>query len=283
MKNSEINIRDPYVLVYDNKYYLYGTRGNTCWGKADGFDVYVGIDLENWEEYKNVFHNDGDFWADRNYWAPEVYKVGDSFYMFASFKSETRRRGTQILKSDSPIGSFYPISDGPVTPEEWECLDGTLYFENNKPYMVFCHEHRQVIDGEMCLLPLSDDFSHALSEPILLFHASDSPYVVPLENGHEITDGPFFYRCENGELLMIWSSFGKSGYLQAVARSKSGKLEGPWTHEDLPLFEKDGGHGMLFKGLDGKMYLTLHAPNQTLQERPVFFAISEKDGHLVLE
>lgn len=35
-KTSEINIRDPFVLPWDGKYYLYGTRGETCWGLADG-------------------------------------------------------------------------------------------------------------------------------------------------------------------------------------------------------------------------------------------------------
>ena len=29
MKSNEINIRDPYILHYDGKYYLYGTRSET--------------------------------------------------------------------------------------------------------------------------------------------------------------------------------------------------------------------------------------------------------------
>lgn len=41
MRREDIDIRDPYVLVHDGKYYLYGTRSATCWGEADGFDCYV--------------------------------------------------------------------------------------------------------------------------------------------------------------------------------------------------------------------------------------------------
>ena len=37
---SEIQIRDPYVVLLDGKYYLYGTTGNNCWGKGYGFDAY---------------------------------------------------------------------------------------------------------------------------------------------------------------------------------------------------------------------------------------------------
>ena len=46
MRLSDINLRDPFVLVHEGRYYLYGTRGATCWGPATGFDVYVSADLE---------------------------------------------------------------------------------------------------------------------------------------------------------------------------------------------------------------------------------------------
>ena len=38
---SEIQIRDPYVVLLDGKYYLYGTTGNNCWGEGYGFDAYI--------------------------------------------------------------------------------------------------------------------------------------------------------------------------------------------------------------------------------------------------
>lgn len=46
MKGDEIHIRDPYVLPYEGKYYLYGTRSATCWGQVDGLDCYVSEDLK---------------------------------------------------------------------------------------------------------------------------------------------------------------------------------------------------------------------------------------------
>lgn len=30
MHTSEINIRDPFVLLHEGVYYLYGTRSETC-------------------------------------------------------------------------------------------------------------------------------------------------------------------------------------------------------------------------------------------------------------
>ena len=35
MKREEINIRDPFVLVDEGKYYLYGTRSETAWTDAE--------------------------------------------------------------------------------------------------------------------------------------------------------------------------------------------------------------------------------------------------------
>lgn len=50
MKKEQINIRDPFVLFENNKYYMYGTRGKNFGRKTSGFDVYISDDLENWSE-----------------------------------------------------------------------------------------------------------------------------------------------------------------------------------------------------------------------------------------
>ena len=47
MNREKVNIRDPYILLHEGIYYLYGTRSATCWGEADGFDCYKSEDLEN--------------------------------------------------------------------------------------------------------------------------------------------------------------------------------------------------------------------------------------------
>ena len=282
MKNCDIHIRDPFVLVHGGKYYMYGTRGATCWGEADGFDVFVGDDLENWDGPFAVFHNDGSFWADKHYWAPEVHEYRDAFYMFASFKKDGVNRGTQILRADTPMGPFKPHSDGPVTPRDWGCLDGTLYIsKEQKPYMVFCHEWTQVKDSEMCVMELSEDLTTAVGEPSLLFKASEQPGVHGWE-GNFVTDGPFLRRLQSGTLIMIWSTQGAQGYCQAVAVSDNGEIDGKWCLSPDLLFEKDGGHGMIFTGLDGQLYITLHAPNETPNERPFFYKLREAGDSFVL-
>ena len=285
MRTEEINIRDPFVLTTEKGYYLYGTRGPDCWGKADGFDVYFSTDLNEWQGPSVCFRNDGTFWADRNYWAPEVHLWQGYYYMFASFKHPDRRRGTAILKADRPEGPFVPWSDGPVTPPGWECLDGTFYVSGNGvPYMVFCHEWVQAGDGEICALPLTTDLKQAAGDPLVLFHASDAPWSRTVHHSSgkdgQVTDGPFLWKTEDGALLCLWAGFSEDGYTEGIARSDNGEITGCFTQLE-PLFRRDGGHGMVFRSREGKLYLTLHTPNEHLKEHPVFCPVKEQRGTLI--
>lgn len=285
LTNREINIRDPFVLVHDGKYYLYGSRGGETWGHGTGLDVYVGDDLENWEGPFLAFAPPHGFWSDYQFWAPEVHRVGDGFYMFATFKSETRHRGTQILRADSPMGPFLPITEYPVTPSDWECLDGTLYTDGEgKHSIVFCHEWTQIGDGEICALPLTDDLTAAAGEPVVLFKASSAGWPKTVSEGHAcyVTDGPFLYRTSAGRLLLLWSSFTEKGYAEAAAYSEDGTLYGTWRHDPVLLSDRDGGHGMLFTTMNGELTFVMHTPNTSGKERPVFRKVRDLGTSLQL-
>ena len=56
MKLTEINIRDPFILKFNEKYYMYGSRV----GVQTGFDVYESRDLLNWSNPKSVFEITSD-------------------------------------------------------------------------------------------------------------------------------------------------------------------------------------------------------------------------------
>ena len=285
MKRSEIHIRDPFILPYNGKYYLYGSRGSEVWGvSATGLDVYVSNDLENWSEPKEIFTRTKDFWADRHYWAPEVYAYNGAFYMFASFKSAARRRATLVLKSDAPDGKFTVHSEGSITPPDWEALDGTLYIsKKGEPYMIFCHEWVQIKTGEVCAVKMSADLKCAVGEPFTLFKADEASWIKSGEGGIYVTDGPFPYRCADGTLILLWSSIGSEGYTEAIAVSDNGDIDGKWVQRDELLFKKDGGHGMIFKTFDDRLILLLHEPNEHPFERPAYFEIEDRDGMIYIK
>lgn len=283
---NDINIRDPFVLFDDGKYYMYGTRAKNFGIKVGGFDVYVSEDLENWSQPIECFNSDKHDMNIEVNWAPEVHKYKDNYYMFATFtRKSCKLRGTYILKADNPLGPFTPHSKGIVTPEEWECLDGTLYIsKDGKPYVVFCHEHTQIINGTICYAPLSDDLTETIGDAITLFRASD-PYwadKIDDEKEHRITDGPFMYRTKTGELLMLWSTFIKHQYAECLVKFTDGEIGMNFEHLP-PLVDDDGGHGMLFNDKDGNLWLTYHSPNQTDYERPHFVSVEDAGNTIIIK
>lgn len=286
--HSEIQIRDPFVFVENGKYCLYGTTDLNCWhGKAEGFEAYVSDDLTHFEPMGRVFSPSDDFWGTENFWAPEMHKYHDAYYLFASFKAPGHRRATSILKAFSPLGPFHPWGAEQATPGAWECLDGTLHVDSNGfPWIVFCHEWVQEGGGTICACRLKEDLSGPIGEAQTLFAASDVPWTKKIRHSSGIegyvTDGPYMYKPSNGQLWMLWSSMSETGYAIGLSVSNTGQIPGPWRHQETPLFSGDGGHGMVFRGLDNILRLAIHTPNHTPDERPVFLPIKETANGFVL-
>ena len=274
IKREEIRIRDPFIYTdrENNCYYMYGTTDlveNKIVAR-NTFSVYRSTDLESFEGPKVIF--DGGkcgFWADRDFWAPELHKYNGKYYLFASCKADGKHRATHIFVCDTPDGQFLPLTEEPITPWDWECLDGTFWVEDGKPYVIFSHEWTQVGDGEIWAAELKEDLTGRVGEPFMLFRASDNPNVNELRghSGAYVTDGPFLYR-ENGKLRMMWSSFYDGRYLVIDAWSDS--IRGKWEHGGSR-FDFDGGHAMLFEKLDGTRMISLHVPNAINKERATFF------------
>ena len=274
LKREDIRIRDPFILP-DRKqgiYYMYGTTAliDNSFHTQNTYSVYKTKDLENFEGPIVVFDgNTCDFWGDRDFWAPEVHLYNGKYYLFGSCCSETQLKATHIFVSDSPEGPFLPVSPEPATPREWACIDGTLWVENSTPYVVFCHEWSQIKNGEICAIPLADDLSKPIGEPVTLFAAHDNPFVTEHDyegSGNYVTDGPFLFR-EDGKLKMIWSSFYNRRYL--VLEAEADSLLGEWTHKGSR-FDFDGGHAMIFETLAGQKMISLHRPNAIGKERATF-------------
>ena len=279
MKIIESNVeklRDPFVLVDGENYYMYGT-GWVAY-RSNG-------NLQKWEKLPGELVEIPKNFKD-NKWAPEVYKYRNAYYMFTTYQSEaTKHRGCTILKSEKPEGPFIEISNGHVTPKDWDCIDGTFYIdEEGQPWMIFVHEWVCTEDhvGRMAAAKLSEDLTHLISEPVELFRADEPDWAKWKNREASITDGCFMYRDEADRLCMLWSNFDITGYCVASAHSDNGKVDGKWIHEKELIFSKelsgeyDGGHGMLFRGFDGCTYLAIHSPNAKKGDRlekPVFIPV----------
>lgn len=303
-KLADINIRDPYILPDREAgiYYMYRTSDSKdSDGKIrGGVEVFTSRDLENWEGPEEVMRIPDGNGLTGTVWAPEVHALNGRYYLFATINSDIKwkkslpgwgdftRRGTQIFRSDSPKGPFVPFDKVPHTPGMM-ALDGTLWVENGTPYMIYCHEWVELGDGTMELIELAPDLSRTIGMPEVLFCGSAPDWSTGLENSAGlpngyVTDGCFLYRTKSGKLLMIWSSFSNGDYAIGIAESATGSVRGPWRQQEKPLFVRNGGHGMIFRTLDGGLRLILHQPNSPLgAERAKIFRLEDTGDTLILK
>lgn len=293
---EDIYIRDPYILADRESgwYYLYRTSTSQNENGADigGVELFRSRDLKKWTGPQKVFTVPEDNWITGPVWAPEVHYYKGKYYLFATLNSHLTWkkkkedwpaytfRGTQIFYADKPEGPFLPFDRIPHTPMDYMALDGTLWEEEGKPYMVYCREWVEVVDGTMELIELQPDLSSTVGQSMRLFCASDAPWT-PANRPSYVTDGCFLYKTKTGKLLMIWSSFAETGYAVGIAESTTGKVAGPWKQHPEPLMDENGGHGMLFRTFDGNLCLVLHQPNSPGgQERARLFEIEDRGDTL---
>ena len=274
-------MRDVCILPDEatQTYYMVGPGRNSV-------RVYTSKDLKMWQGPRTIFSPPADIWGDirvLSIWAPEMHKYKGKYYLFLTFDTRNMfeeqwpnwrprvTRGSTIFVSDSPFGPFEPFANHSTLPTDMMTLDATLYVENGKPYIVYCHEWVQICNGTIEYMGLTDDLSETIGEPILLFRGSDGPWqIIYATEGCFVTDGCYFYKSKSGKLMMIWSGFGKGRYTVGLAISDSGKLAGPWRQQAEPLYQKDGGHGMLFETFDGKLMMVLHSPNNRAAQPRIF-------------
>jgi hypothetical protein len=282
-------------------YYLYVANNPLLSNvKGVGTMVYRSRDLKHWSDPIVVFRPGPELWAQNGAWAPEVHRWRGHWYLFTTLHNPKKplpvprpnasgipvqipqiQRGTIVAVSDSLLGPFTAVDpEGPVTPQSFMTLDGTLYKDGKgRPWMVYAHEWVQKIDGTMEAIPLKKDLSGADGRPIHLFKGSDATWIseeMPSPSANQIlpyvTDGPQLIHLPGGALAMLWSTYEKTinnsngtvtgHYVVTYAVSPSGKLHGPWNQR-RPLLRHDTGHAMVFhtratKGRKSRPMLIAH-------------------------
>ena len=296
---DEISMSDPYVYPdgKTNTYYLTGTGGR----------LYRSKDLKMWTGPYPAIDLTGTWMDGLFVAAAEIHRIGGKYYYAGTWSDHgsliqavprrynVPRNQTQLLVADSPEGPYTPLAadhEFCLGPEDWDIIDGTLYEENGVVYLVFVHEWTQLIDGTMDFMPLSRDLTHRTAEPTTIFRASEASWSKEMNSIGEatfgmkmpgwVTDGPQMFRTKTGKLGMLWSTWGIHRYLQGVAYSESGTINGPWIQAEKPLKEDNSGHGMIFTTFEGKRLLIIHHAEGNGPRKPQLYEIDDSGDRLVL-
>lgn len=139
---------------------MYGTGG----GANRGFSAYSSKDLVNWKPEGQVYFQDNkNGWSDPDaawggaYWAPEVYKVKDKYYLFYSAQwkvnptKELENFKIGVAVSNKPTGPFVDLAPKPLFDPGYPIIDANVFFDSDgKSYLYYSRAaYKHPIESEI--------------------------------------------------------------------------------------------------------------------------------------
>ena len=200
-------------------------------------------------------------WVSGDYWAPEVYQVGEKYVMF--FTGRWKETGTLrigVAVSDAPQGPYEDAIGGPLFDPGYAVIDGTLFYgSDGTPYMIYSRDCSENIVGSyheshLYGIQLADDLLSVVGEGVLLT-TPDCEWELKSGDYHW-NEGPFVLAHE-GKYYLYYSANGYAQKEYAVGVAVADHPMGPYTKQAnnpiLNYVEKDGnvlvsgpGHNSFF-------------------------------------
>jgi beta-xylosidase len=207
-------------------------------------------------------------WGDRWFWAPEVYYVDGTFYMYYSADEHIC-----VATSDSPLGPFVQAEQKPMIADE-KCIDNSLFIdEEGTPWLYFVRFN----DGlNIWVAELEEnlvDIKPGTMKPCI--HVSQAwENVWP-----RVNEGPYVIRHKD-IYYMTYSANSYESPFYGVGYATSENPAGPWEkYEGNPILQKPGdlvgtGHSALFRDKSGNLRIVFHAHNDERSIHPRHMYIS---------
>ncbi len=260
-------IADPYILLFNNKYYAYGTR-------TKGFEVFISDDLKHWRRGNRLALDPEDSWGTKWYWAPEVYYVESKkkFYMYYTVDEHIC-----VATSDSPEGPFVQEEERPIREEK--CIDASLFIDDDgKPYLYFVRfTGGNVIWG----VELNDDLKSVKEKTLTKCIQAEDAWELKQS---KVVEGPSLLK-KNGSYYLIYSANHFRSQDYAVGYATADSPLGPWKkYKRNPILRWDKtfvnglvgtGHGAPFMSKDGCYKYIFHAHSGSNRVEPRSSYISD--------
>lgn len=240
---------DPFIILYNNTYYAYGTN------EPDGISVYTSDDLKTWTKAQNLALHKKDSWANRWFWAPEVYYIKEKNKFFMYYSADEH---ISVATSDSPLGPFVDEKKRPMLEGE-KSIDNSLYIDDDgKAYLYFDRFN----DGlNIWVAELEDDLQTIKKSTMTKCINVSQPWE---EIWPRVNEGPFITK-HKGIYYLTYSANSYESPFYGVGYATSTSPMGPWTKYDKnPILQKPEdlvgiGHSAMFKDKKGKLKIVFHA------------------------
>ncbi|RAV98231.1 glycoside hydrolase family 43 protein [Pseudochryseolinea flava] len=265
VKGDTIELADPTIFPYDEKFYLYGTVEKSS---RNGFQVYVSRDLKSWElSEKNDGYalKKGDAFGRSGFWAPQVFFHHGQFYM-----AYTANEQIAIAKSDSPLGPFTQTKKDSLS-STMKQIDPFVFIDDDGTKYLY---HVRLTNGNRIFVSeMNDDLSGVKSETTKECVSGIERWENTQSVPWPVTEGPTVIK-QDGIYYMFYSAndFRNPDYAVGYATSKHPL--GPWTkYSGNPILVRDmfgingTGHGDLFK-VKRQWYYVFHTHHSNARTGP---------------
>lgn len=258
---------DPFVFKDDDgTYYMYVT--------GQGFPCFSSKDMVTWKYETNVFRKATAKWATQNFWAPELVKLGNTYYLHYSAAADNGIMRIGMAKSSSPKGPFQDISDKPFFMQAIDkgCIDSHIFFDDDvKVYMYYSNAlSTNPIPGtnkrrsEMWVVELAADLTATIGEAKLLFYPSQSWEFKSSASDYWNEGGIMLKHKEKYYLMYSANCYCKNDY--AIGYATSDSPLGPFIkYVNNPVLSKTSlvsgpGHHCVVKSPDdSEMFCVYHS------------------------
>jgi xylan 1,4-beta-xylosidase len=246
---------DPSVIRVGDTYWATATTS----GWAPAFSLLQSKDLANWKVFGSVFTTKPE-WTDGNYWAPEITKLGSTYYVYYAAKNKANGRMCLAAATSSRVQGPYK-DHGPMICQEAGSIDAMPVVDERGNKFLFWKEdgNSMKLPTPIWVQPLSGDGLKLVGKPIEVIR-NDADWE------KELVEGPFVFKRGT-----YWYMFyaGSScctkncSYQVGVARSKN--LLGPWEkYANNPIIApnevwKCPGHGSVITDTQGRQFFMYHA------------------------
>jgi beta-xylosidase len=268
---------DPFVLFDKGIYYLYATSA------GDGFKYWTSQNLSDWEEKGYSFRKTDKSWGKNSFWAPEVIKYNNKFFMIYSASGETMYgNGMRICLavSDNPGGPFTDIY-APLFDSGFQCIDGHIFVDDDgKPYLFYemvglvgeLRNNNGYLWGVTMGVELSPDLSKRLNEQKLCLYTSQA-WEGPESMLARSNEGMTIFK-NNGVYYMTYSGNHYADPNYGVGYAVSDKPLGMWVkYKNNPILKQDRsigvsgpGHNSIIKSPDQKEWFIVYHSHADLRK-----------------
>ena len=287
------NIRDPFIMLEGDTYYLTGTIPPYWDGKSEGVKLWKSADLLHWEEIGFILHRsvaDTDSWFRDYWWAPEIHKKDGRFYLTVNCRNDALGIGQNPLLavSDRIDGDYVLLNaDRPLFTKE-KCERGEVAIPDGNDANLFTD-----VDGKTYITVCSWDgiFLYEIDLKTATLIGEPTLVVPPSSDGWDTKNEGQFIIKHGGRYYCFYSSFTRS-YEVGVTTADS--IRGPWVKDSRnPLITPLGvdgllhsGHNSIFRDRDGRLWTAYHitlASDDKTQLLAIDRIVFDENGNVVTD